>query len=141
MDTLSDFGRYVRSEFSFLEELGFRETAHSDAPDDSYAEVVFEGAATELKVWLDGRGEVDADLRRVALAEQWLPIYRFDRGHDPNRGVRPAFAFGWVEGTSLRTAVNLLAAFIRNEAIDALQGDADAWERAAKWNQPRARLP
>jgi hypothetical protein len=141
MSTVGDFIRCVRREFLFLEALGFREAGDREDRDDLYGEVVFESAETELTVWIDGRGEVDADVRRVAFAEPKAEISRFDRSQDPNLGVRPAFAFGRAEGTSLDRAVALLAAFVKNETLDALRGEAGAWERAATWTQPQARLP
>jgi len=141
MTTVSAFIDCARKHFSFLEALGFRETGHREDPDHLYGEVLFGSTATDLKVWIDGRGEVDATLRRTAFADSELPIYRFDRSHNPNRGVRPAFGFGRDRGTSLETAVTLLAAFVRSEAAEALLGDPEAWEHAATWKQPPARLP
>lgn len=141
MGSVEQFVSDVRAEFSFLGSLGFRETGYREEPSQSYAEVLYESAATGLKVWLDGRGEVDATLRRLAVPGRGMPIGHFDPGKDPDLGIRPPFMFGTAEGTPLRTAVALLASFVKTKALDGLGGDAAAWEGALAWTRPPAQMP
>lgn len=140
MGSVEEFADRVRPEFGFLEAMGFRETGHRQDSTNLYADVVYESPAVTLEVWLDARGEVGATLRRIDDEERKVDISNFDTGDDPNLGVRPPFMFGTKEGTPLGTAVGLLSAFIRANALAALEGDPTAWDRARAWKAPPARL-
>jgi hypothetical protein len=135
---VSDPFSELTSFFGFLEDRGFQ-VVEATQLKEAYAggyQLAYESERVRVEIVLDHRGEVDAYLSHLDSPAEHLALGQFMDPIDPYL-QRPPLMFGG--GTRRERAFEILAKLLATHADRALQGDEEAFARAARSpeHQPR----